>query len=207
MNTEFFIQSLISMLVITSVFDPVKILFFNQAIADPPRNRYAAAARVALYSVIVLGTTVLIGRQFLDIMGIRLDAFRVIGGLLIAIMGLEMLQGGGVSKSQGEGIRSKGPEEDDNLLIPLTLPLIAGPGAITTTITIAAHGDSFESVIAALLCVLIVGLVAFISYAWLGEIIGKAKPNTVSVLARIGGLLLATIGAQMLLGGLKDFFA
>ena len=206
-DLDFYIRAIISMLVITAPFDPVKILFFNQAISNPPRSRLASATKVAIYVAIVLGGAALVGRQFLDIFGINLDAFSVVGGLVIALMGFEMLYGGGSSKAQGENEREKGPEEDDTLLIPLALPLIAGPGAITTTITIAAQGDSFEAVIVALVGVIAVVLAAFVSYAWFSELLVKAKPATISVLARIGGLLLATIGFQMLLGGLKNFFS
>lgn len=198
--------SIVSMLVITTPFDPTKILFFNQAISDPVRNRSTAAAGVALRIVIVLGGAALVGREALDLLGIDLNAFRVAGGLIIALMGFEMLYGGGASKAQGEQHRKDGPDEDDTLLVPLTLPLIAGPGAITTTITIASRGGT-DGVIIAFAGVGAVAVAAFVSYAWLGDVISKATPSTVSLLARIGGLILATIGIQMLLGGVKDFFA
>ena len=153
------------------------------------------------------GGAALIGREFLDILGIDLDAFRTVGGLVIALMGFEMLYGGGASKAQGETVRKRGPEEEDTLLIPLTIPLIAGPGALTTTIAIAAQGDSLEGIVVALVGVAAVALAAYVSYTWLGQLIGQAKPTTVAVLARIGGLLLATIGVQMMLGGLKNYLA
>ena len=207
LDVDFYIRSIISMLVITTPFDPVKILFFNQAISDPPRHRTASAAKVGLYVAIVLGGAALIGRQFLEILGINLNAFGAVGGLVIALMGFEMLYGGETSKAQGEKVRKQGPEEGDTLLIPLTLPLIAGPGAIATTITIASQGDSFEAVIVALVGVGAVVLTAFVSFIWLGDLIGKAKPATVSVVSRLGGLLLATIGFQMMLVGLKNFLS
>lgn len=205
-DADLYIRSVISMLAITTAFDPIKVLFFNKAISDPPRGRFASAARVALYIAVVLGGSALIGREFLNILGIDLDAFRAVGGLVIAIMGFEMLYGGETSKAQGEDVRQRGPTEEDTLLIPLTLPLIAGPGAIATTITIASQGESGEGIIVALVGVAAVVLSAFVAFTWLGELIGKARAETVSILSRIGGLLLATIGTQMMLGGLKNFF-
>ena len=206
-DTDFYIRSIIAMLVITTPFDPVKIIFFNEAISAPRRNRTTSAAKVALNVAIVLGGTTLVGRQFLNFLGINLDAFSVVGGLIIALMGFEMLYSGGASKAQGENEREREPEEGDTLLIPLTLPLIAGPGAIATTISIATQGDASEPVLVALAGVGAVALCTFVSYALLGELIGKAKPTTVALLARIGGLLLATIGVQMMLGGIKNFFS
>ncbi|MGK7924870.1 MAG: MarC family protein [Spirulina sp.] len=206
-STDFYIQSIISMVVITTPFDPVKILFFNQAISSPPRRRTRAAVNVAVNVAIVLGGAALVGRPFLNLLGIDLNAFSAVGGLVIALMGFEMLYGGGASKAQGEQVRQQGPEEGDALLIPLTLPLITGPGAITTTISIAAQSNSSEALIVALVGVGAVALVSYISFGWLSKIIEKAKPQTVALLARIGGLLLATIGIQMMLNGLKNFFS
>ena len=204
-DAEFLVQSIISLIVITTPFDPVKVLFFNQAIESPPRNRTWAAGRVALYVAVILGGTALVGRQLLAVLGIDLDAFSVVGGLIIALMGFEMLYGGGGSKTQGEDHRQAGPEEGDALLIPLTLPLIAGPGAMTTTITITAGGNG-EGLTAALIGAGVVALIAFVTYALLSEVFEKIRPATMAVVARIGGLLLATIGVQMLLGGLSRFF-
>ena len=205
-DVEFLVKSIISMLVITFPMDPIKILFFNHATADPPRNRTRSAARVALYVALILGGTVLVGRQVLDLLGVDLNAFSVVGGLIISLMGFEMLYGGGTSKAQGEDHRQAGPEEGDALLIPLTLPLIAGPGAITTAITISADPSSSQASMVALIGVGVVALTAFIAFALLGEAFTKIRPATMSVVARIGGLLLATIGVQMVLGGLDRFF-
>lgn len=205
-DTAILTSTIVSLLVITSPFDPVKILFFNQAIESPPRGRSASAIKVALYVLIVLGGTALAGRELLELLGVNLDAFRVVGGLIITAMGFEMLYGGGTSKTQGEDERQEGPEQADSLLIPLTLPLIAGPGAITTTITLAS-GESPDSLRYTLVGVAVVAVVAYVSYAWLSSFISRAKPSVIALGARLGGLLLATIGSQMVLGGIKDFFA
>ena len=197
-------KAAIALLVITAPFDPVKILFFSQAITDPKRKRWNAALAVSTYTSIILAGSALIGQEFLELMDINLHAFSAVGGLVIALMGFEMLYGGAASKAQGQETRARGPEEGDALLVPLTLPLIAGPGAIATTITIAAQEGG---IIAALVGTGVVVLVVLASYSWLGELVERATPATVAILARIGGLLLATIGAQMMLGGLKNFFA
>ena len=207
MDFEALGQAIISLLVITAPFDPVKILFFNQAVTEPPQPRTSAALRVAVYVMLVLGGAALAGREILGLLGIQLHAFSAVGGLIIMLMGFEMLYGGGSSSTQGEKRRQAGPEQGDALLIPLTLPLIAGPGAIATTITLSARDESFDAVVVALVAVGVVAVVAFVSFAWLGGVLAKARPATVAVLVRIGGLLLATIGAQMMLGGLKGFFA
>ena len=64
-----------------------------------------------------------------------------------------------------------------------------------------------EPLIAAFAGAVAVAIVAFVSFEWLGGLISRLSPTSTAVLVRIGGLLLATIGAQMVLGGLKKFFA
>lgn len=205
-DTALLSSVVVSLLVITSPFDPVKVLFFNQAIENPARSRSGSALKVALYVSVVLGGTALAGREILELLGINLDAFRVVGGVIITGMGFEMLYGGKTSKAQGEEERQEGPEQADSLLIPLTLPLIAGPGAITTTITLAS-GDAPDSVRYTLVGVAVVAVVTYVSYAWMSGLMSRVKPQAIALGARLGGLLLATIGSQMVLGGIKDFFA
>lgn len=93
-DIDTYLQAVISLLVITAPFDPIKILFFGQAISDSGDDRRAAAFKVAIYSAVLLAGAAVIGQPFLYVLGIDLNAFRAVGGLVIALMGLEMLYGG-----------------------------------------------------------------------------------------------------------------
>ena len=193
------------MLVITAPPDPVKVLLFNTAIERRGTPRFAGAMTVAVSVVLILGAVAFIGAQALDLLGINLDAFTAVGGLVVAGMGFEMLYGGEPSKAQGQKQEREGPQEDTGLLMPLTIPLIVGPGAIATTVTLSTSRPDGWYI--ALIAVGVVALVAFLSFFVLGSLFSRVSDRTTAVLMRIGGLLLATIGAQMLLGGLKNFFA
>lgn len=204
MDWLFLGKSIIAMLVITSPPDPVKILFFNTIIERDGTPRPKAAATVAISVGIVLGISVLIGADLLAILGINLDAFSVVGGVVIALMGFEMLYAGEPSKAQGRDVEEAGPEADSGLIMPLTIPLIAGPGAIVTSITIASSDP--DGLVAGLIGAGVVAVVAYAGFQWLGGAISRLPAQATALLLRIGGLLLATIGAQLLLGGLKSFF-
>lgn len=130
----FYLQAAISMFVITGPIDPVKILFFNTTIEQDGKARAPAALLVSGVVLGILLGVALIGRQLLEALVINLDAFRVVGGVVIAWMGFEMLYGGVPSKAQGQQVEEEGPTEDSGLIVPLSIPLIAGPGAIVTTI-------------------------------------------------------------------------
>ena len=191
---------------ITAPFDPVKILFFNTALESEGSDRRAAAARVAVIVLVILGVSALIGRELLQVLGINLGAFGFVGGLIVASMGFEMLYSGGASKAQGRDIETRGPDEDSGLVIPLAIPLIAGPGAIATTIAIASRDDTATSMLSAILGVIAVAIVTFLSMTYLSDALARLKPQTAQFLQRMGGLLLATIGAQLALGGIRSFY-
>lgn len=195
------------MIVITAPIDPAKIVFFNTTIERQGKSRTPSALFVSLVVLAILAGAALVGREVLGLLGIDLDAFSVVGGLVIAGMGFEMLYGGAPTKAQGAKVREEGPDEDSGLILPLATPLIAGPGAIVTIITISSMDSNPDALIAALLGALAVAIVAFVAFEWFGGIISRLPAKTTGLLVRIGGLLLATIGVQMLLGGLKNFFA
>ncbi len=133
-DADFIARVVIGLLVITSPFDPVKLLFFNNVVDEQQQSRTSAALELTVSVSVILAIAALVGKELLEAMGIDLDAFGAVGGIVIAGMGFEVLYGGGASKAHGEEQR----EEGDGLLIPLAIPLIAGPGAITTMITFSS---------------------------------------------------------------------
>ncbi len=207
---EQWIQGIVAILVIVSPPDPVKVLLFNDVVRRDNLNRAAAAGKVALYFAVIMGVSALFGKELLELLGINLSAFQVVGGLIIAGMGFEMLYGGAPSKAQGQNERNReqegGTGDGDGLMLPLATPLLAGPGAITTVITISTFNDTGEATAVALVGVGITAVLIFASMAWLGGAIAKMSDRATALLARLGGVLLATLGTQMLLGGLKQFF-
>ena len=198
-------QAVIAMLVITAPPDPAKLIFFNAIVEREGVSRPAAATKVSFVIVIVLGIAAFAGAQIAELLGIDLNAFSVVGGLIVAGIGFEMLYGGMPSKAQGQDTAKHGPDEGSGLVMPMAIPLIAGPGAIVTTVTISASHPSY-GMYYAVAGVLTVGIACYISYRWLGGLLAKMSTGTTALLTRIGGLLLSTIGVQMLLGGLKKFF-
>lgn len=207
MDLNFLAQAAISMIVITAPIDPAKIVFFNTTIARQGKARTASAVFVAGVVLAILVGSALVGKELLELIGINLDAFSVVGGLVIAGMGFEMLYGGAPSKAQGGKTQEEGPDDDSGLILPLATPLIAGPGAIVTIITISSTQNNPNALTAALIGAVAVAVITFIAFEWFGGIISRLSPNATALMVRIGGLLLATIGTQMLLGGLKNFFA
>ena len=203
---ELYFSATVAIFMIVNPVDPVKIVIFNDVVQRQDLNRRTAALRVAFVTFVILGITALIGREVLDLLGINLGAFGVVGGLVVALMGFEMLYGGASSRTQGTKEAEEESPEDEGLIMPLAVPLMAGPGAITTVITIAAITKDGASTIAAVVAVAIVSVLVFVGFAFLGDLIARLKPSATAMLARVGGMLLATIGTQLLLGGIRTFY-
>lgn len=131
----------------------------------------------------------------------------MVGGLIVALMGFEMLYGGLSSRAQGSKEAEENQYSEENgLVMPLAVPLMAGPGAITTIITISAMRGDGSTRVAAVVAVAVVCVLVFVGFAFLGDVIARLNASTTAMLARVGGLLLATIGTQLLLGGIRNFY-
>lgn len=206
MDFQFIGQAIMGLLVISAPMSPDKIILFNSIIQREGKQRTAAASQVAMIAFGVLTGAALIGQVLLELLGINTDAFSVVGGLIIAGMGFEMLYGGAGPKAQGGGVDHDQAQEEGGLIIPLAVPLIAGPGAIATAISITSSRTDLSSLVAGLAGAGVVAVLAFASYQWLGGMMTKLSDTAVMLVTRIGGLILATLGVQMLLGGLKRFW-
>jgi multiple antibiotic resistance protein len=206
-DANFYLQATVAMIMITWVPDPVKVLVFNSVIDSSGTKRVAGAIRVATTVAIILAISVVLGKQLLGAMGINLNAFGIVGGIVVAGMGFEMLYKGGPSKAQGADEEDEGPTEDSGLLMPLSIPLIAGPGAITTAITISSTNDgSTDALVAGLIACGVVVLLSFVVFAWGSALLAKMSDSAAAISARLGGMLLATIGLQFALTGLRNFY-
>jgi multiple antibiotic resistance protein len=209
-TAEILVQATIAVFMIVNPIDPVKIVIFNDVIARRELNRHAAALKVAFLVFCILGVVAVAGRELLELFGINLGAFGVVGGIVVALMGFEMLYGGASSRTQGTAeAKAQTPEEaeEDGLVMPLTIPLMAGPGAITTVVTLSSATSGGASLVATLVGVTIVSVLVWVGFALLGGWFARLKPSATAMLARIGGLLLATIGMQLALGGIRTFYS
>ncbi|MGI9603551.1 MAG: MarC family protein [Acidimicrobiales bacterium] len=205
-TAEIYIQAIIAVFMIVNPVDPVKIVIFNDVVSRQELDRRAAALKVAFVTFCILAVVAVIGRELLQLLGINLGAFGVVGGAVVALMGFEMLYGGTSSRTQGTGEVAEEPAEQEGLIMPLAIPLMAGPGAITTVITVSSFKDDGSTIVAALVAVAVVSSLVFFAFAFLGDAISRLSASTTAMLARMGGLLLATIGTQLALGGIRTFY-
>lgn len=197
-DTTLFTQTFVTVLVI---MDPLgNIPIFLTLTADEPA---AVRRRSALQAVAVAAGVILVfalfGQEILGLLGITLPALQIAGGLLLALIALELL------RPTPEEVAAKAAQGRNVALVPLGTPLLAGPGAIAATMLYMRQADdvgSALSVVAALLAVLAVVYLVLRFSTVLGRLL---KDNGIHLISRVMGLLLAAIAVQLVASGVAEW--
>ena len=170
------------------------------------RRKIALRAVVLAFAIVVLFA--IGGRTIFEIFGITLPAFRIAGGLLVALVGYHMLQGEHSSvQSPSEEDKEKTRDAAlDIAITPLALPVLAGPGTIATAMNFAADSTVPEviRVVAAFGLMCAVTWVAFVGGQSLTGFLGQ---NAIKVVTRLMGLILTVVGVQMVIAGVRGVVA
>jgi multiple antibiotic resistance protein len=164
-------------------------------------QRRWAAAKVALSILIILVTSAVVGLKVLSIFSISLDVFRIVGGMIIAYMGFDMLS--------GRHTVGQAPPPDDDVNAPSSLaPLImfaAGPGTITAVVTMAAVHTPDRLPLTAIAAAVIGAGVTFGALLLAIQMGAHLERSTQAIVTRFMGLIVASMGMQFVLEGLKAF--
>jgi len=192
---------------LTAVLDPFLavpiFLTVTAARGEKARSRLVNAVAVTVF--LVLAGAALFGEQLLIVVGASLPAFRVGGGLVLLLMSLAMLnaKAGGVRQSEDEAKELESGELQG--VVPLAVPLLAGPGAISTTI-IAAQTGGAAHFGAILVCIVAVCALTWITLRLAGPIGAKLGTTGLNIATRLLGLLLAALAIQTMAEGLRQLF-
>jgi multiple antibiotic resistance protein len=196
MNWRAFSETFITLFVIT---DPIGNAPIFVAITREltPKQRQRAAVRTVLFAGGLILGFAMFGEILLRYLHVSLGSLSIAGGLLLMLVALEMLQG-----SNFPGADGSTPE--DVALVPLATPLVAGPGAIATSIVLWRAHPGFEGHTAVLAA--IVAAVACVGAALLvaERITRAASPGILSFLTRVFGLLLSAIAVQLVVDGVRS---
>ena len=178
-------------------------VFLGLTADDAHDVRRQVARQSLMWAFILVLAFCLLGKLIFEMFGITLPAFRVAGGLLVALIGYQMLHGNQSSVHQPSHNDQQASREAQLsvAISPLAIPILAGPGTLTTAMNFASTGGVTELLVTiiafALLCLISYGF--FISGERLVGFLGQSGLN---VITRIMGLILSVIGIQMLIDGI-----
>lgn len=177
-------------------------IFLALAATQSPAERRRSVGTGLLTAAVVLLIFALAGGAILEFFGITTHAFKIAGGIIFFGIGWDMLQARRSRVKATEEEELEGTTRDEIGIIPLGLPTIAGPGAITTVIVLTQQADTLNRTLAvygAMAAVLVITGAALLLAPLLLARFGQTGLN---VMTRIMGLLVMVIGVQFVLDGL-----
>ena len=189
------------------VVDPIAIIpvFLAMTTQDSPEKKRQMAVKAAIATGITLLIFCVAGDVVFHIFGITLGAFKIAGGALLFLLSLDMM------KATPSRVRVKPEEEregaarDDIAIVPLTIPMLAGPGAIATTMVVTSNAHGRPAYLA-----VVIGVIAVTAaLTWLvlrsALLIEKRLGTTgLNVMTRVMGLLLAAVAVQFVVDGVRE---
>lgn len=204
METGFLIKSFLTLF---TIIDPVGgVPFFLSITAGySEEERKKIALRASITAVITLLIFLWIGKYLLFFFQISVSSFKIAGGILLFLIAMEMLFGKTTQVKTTEKETLKVKEKEDVSIVPLGIPYLAGPGAITTTI-ILSETSSLYTKVGLSIIILLVLLITFIIFSYSSKISKFLGELGTKAIVRILGLILASIAIEYVTTGLKEIF-
>lgn len=198
-----------SFVALTSVFflvDPIAAIpSFLAMTADQDRlQRRHMAKRAAWTCLVVLTGFAAAGKLIFRLFGITLPAFKIAGGVILLLIGLDMLRARRSPTKETPGEAAEGAEREDVGIIPLGIPMLAGPGSISTVMVLTGGMPDWWYAISVFLAILAVSLTSYAILAGADRVRQYLGETGIRILTRLMGLMLTAIAVQFMLNGLGD---
>lgn len=204
---DFPIKPLITLL---AIVNPVGVIpFFIHFTRNFSRAQRAKTVRVAAFTAfVVIATSALAGLKVLEFFGISLASFEVGGGMLLLISSMHMLNAQ-PAESSGQDVDDGASRADSGAsiaVVPLTIPLLTGPAAISTVVIYAEKARHFWELGVLVVYGVAIGLATWVALSAAGRI-GRFMGQTgINVMTRLMGLILAAIAVEVMADGLIKLF-
>jgi multiple antibiotic resistance protein len=210
MNWQLVTNFAIALLAIANPIGKVP-LWIETSKYDGFRVQWRLAVLVTVTGFAILATFLLLGSQILDLFGIDLASFRVGGGIVILLIGIDMLNGNVTQveveeKEEDISPMQRAQQRIRQFVVPLVLPMIAGPGTISTVVIYGSRASSmldYALLISVLTGVMLLILGTLVSSHKIKEVVGQMA---ITLLTRLFGLILVAIAMQLIVEGLGNIF-
>ena len=174
-------------------------IFLSVTAGDDAGVRRAVARRAVLLAFGIVVVFCIAGHEIFKLFGIGMPAFTITGGLIVLLIGFNMVQGR--SSAVQDSHSAEGSKdldgEMDKATSPLAMPLLAGPGTIATAISFAAGG--LTRLITTVVIFLVLCVMTYFFFVNGGRLVKYLGRQGMGVITRLMGLILAAIGVQMII--------
>jgi multiple antibiotic resistance protein len=198
--------SLVAMTSIFFIVDPVATVpaFLVMTERNSPEKRRQLARQAAWTLFGVLSAFALAGTLIFKLFGITLPALKIGGGLLLFLVAIEMLEARRSGTQEVEEERREGAEKEEIGIAPLGVPMLAGPGAISTAMVLMGQSRYWWQAIPVFVAIAATAIAAYYILAAADRVRGRLGETGMRILMRLMGLVLTTIAVQFVLNGLAD---
>lgn len=202
---SFFITALVSLLII---IDPLGNIFPFLALSSgfPPRTQRRLAFRACLSAFLILCGFLFLGQALLNYFGITIAAFQITGGVILFRIAFEMLEGQSPITRHYTSGSLDARDYRDISLVPLAVPLLSGPGAISTILVLSSRASRPMEIFVLFISLALVLLSAYLAFCFATRLTSLLKETGVRLVTRLMGLILAALAVQFVLDGLQAAF-
>ena len=206
--TERAIELVLIFTSILFIVDPFAVIPTSLAMTarDAPAQRRVLARRGAWTCAITLIAFALGGSLIFKIFGITIGAFKIAGGVLIGLNALDMVQARRSQQRETPIETAEGIQKDDIGIMPLGVPMLAGPGAISTVMVLALGAKSTAAMVTVYVSIVLTALITFLVLSAASMVERRLGQTGMRILTRLMGLVLAAIAVQFIIDGIKLSF-
>lgn len=191
-----------------AILDPIGIIpiiiLFTAEMTPARRAHVGRMASLAVCAILLVA--LLVGQPLLAFFGISINSFRVAGGILLLLMAIKMLLGNFYERDADKNDGPGGEAVTANAIVPLSTPLLAGPGSISAVILEANKASGIQHYLIMGLEIVLLSIsvwLTFLAAPWVEQRLGKIGIN---VFTRLMGLILAAIAVEFIASGMRGLF-
>jgi len=206
--TERAIELVLIFTSILFIVDPFAVIptFLAMTVRDNAAQRTVLARRGAWTCAITLIAFAAAGSLIFKIFGITIGAFKIAGGVLIGLNALDMVQARRSHQRETPVETAEGIQKDDIGIMPLGVPMLAGPGAISTVMVLALGAKSTAATITVYLSIVLTAAITYVVLSAASMVERRLGQTGMRILTRLMGLVLAAIAVQFIIDGIKLSF-
>lgn len=188
------------------ILDPIAVVptFLAMTPTDTQQQRLKMARMACLVAAGVLVVFALAGKWIFRLLGITIPAFQMAGSIILLLVALDMLKARRSAVHETTEEKDAGAAKDDIAITPLAVPMLAGPGAISTVILLNNRAVNFTQQMALVVCIFVVCLVSYFVFAVSTRGAKWMNPIAMRLTERLMGLLLAAIAMQFMVNALTE---
>ncbi|OOS00319.1 hypothetical protein B0187_02190 [Haemophilus paracuniculus] len=205
-NFAIYLQFFIGLFAIVNPFGGLPI-FFSMTAHQYETERNHTSLITSLSIGVILLVSLYFGKFILDAFSISLNSFRVAGGFLIVSIAMTMISGKLGEHKQNKEEKNEDVKDYENIgVVPLAMPIMAGPGAIGSTIVWGTRYNNWVDYIGFSVAIIVFAMICYILFRFSAPLVKKLGKTGSNVVTRIMGLILMALGIEIIVAGLSNLF-